>query len=422
MSLSKSLVVTLALVAGAIILIAALASGDDDAIPTNATPTTTAAGEAPQVENGNGTGPEVIEGAIDLPSRLAAVTGNWITDWSRRTIDLEELLIGIQAPDPRDIIAPLDHPQFETIAAADEWLEGREPGVLLEVDGIARFYPIRILTLHEVVNDVIADRPVVVTYCPLCNTATAFDPTIDGQVARFGVSGLLRNSDLVMWDDQTQSLWQQITGEAIVGKLAGTRLAFFGSSMVRWADFKDSFPDGEALSRDTGFNFPYGVNPYQGYSGRAAPFAFFTGDLDPRYPALERVVGVTVGEDSKAFPFSVIAVEQAINDEVTGTPVAVFWGAEDTADALDAGSITEGVAIGTGVAYERTLDGRVLTFTANGDDTFTDAETGTTWNLLGIALDGELAGSRLSIVTHRNEFWFAWGAFFPDADVYAGSG
>lgn len=413
----KSFSILFALAAGTAGLVIALNSGNQSEQAKATTSTTQVAVEPADVV----AQPTVTIGEVELPSRLAAATGSWATDWTRRTIELDELLIGIQAPDPRDIIAPIDEPQFETIEAADEWLEDREPGVLLEVEGVARFYPIRILTLHEIVNDVIAGQPVVVTFCPLCNTATAFDPTIDGVVARFGVSGLLRNSDLVMWDDQTQTLWQQITGEAIVGELAGRRLEFLGSSMVRWADFKDSFSEGEALSRETGFNFPYGVNPYQGYSGRAAPFPFFEGEIDPRYPALERVVGVTVGDGSKAFPFSVIAEERAVNDEVGGTPVVVFWGAEDTADALDSGNVTEGVAIGTGVAYERTVDGQTLTFTANGDDTFTDAETGSTWNLLGIALEGELAGSRLTIATHRNEFWFAWGAFFPEAGVYEGS-
>jgi hypothetical protein len=417
MSFAKPVVIGLTLAIAAVVVVAALGSGDGLADRT----TTTATTEAARVDGGSAVPPDVVVGEADLSPGLAAATGDWATDWTRRTIDLDELLIGIQAPDPRDIIAPIDNPQFEAITAADEWLEDREPGVLLEFDGTARFYPIRILTLHEVINDVIADRPVVVTYCPLCNTATAFDPTIDGQVHRFGVSGLLRNSDLVMWDDQTQSLWQQITGEAIVGTLAGTQLEFFGSSMVRWADFKEAFPLGEVLSRDTGFNFSYGVNPYQGYSGRAAPFPFFQGEIDPRYPALERVVGVTIGDTSKAFPFSVIAEEQAVNDLVGETPVVIFWGAADTADALDSGTIPEGVAIGTGVAYERTVDGQVLTFTANGDDTFTDAETRTTWNLLGIALDGELADSRLSIATHRNEFWFAWGAFFPESGVYEGA-
>jgi hypothetical protein len=422
MSFSRPLAIGLAVAVGVVLLIAALASGNDAVESTTATTTLTTDPSTTAIPADPVQDPEVIISEATLSPALARATGNWATDWSRRTIDLDELLIGIQAPDPRDIIAPIDTPQFETIQEADEWLEDREPGVLLEVEGTTRFYPIRILTLHEIVNDVIGGRPVVVTYCPLCNTATAFDPTINGQLHRFGVSGLLRNSDLVMWDDQTQSLWQQITGEAIVGELAGTRLEFFGSSMVRWADFKAGFPNGEALSRDTGFDLPYGVNPYQGYSGRAAPFGFFQGEIDPRYPALERVVGVTVGDASKAFPFSVISDEQVVNDEVSGTPVVVFWGASDTADALDAGRITEGAAIGTGVAYERTVNGQVLTFSAGGDDTFTDAETSTTWNLLGLAIDGELAESRLSIATHRNEFWFAWGAFFPDADVYEGAG
>jgi len=143
-------------------------------------------------------GPEVIvEANPDLPATLAGLRG-WNTDFGRRTIDLNELVAGIRSSDPRDVIPPLDFPEYETVATASEWLEGREPGVLIEIGDDVRFFPLRIMTFHEIVNDTIGGRPVVVTFCPLCNTAVVFDPTVGGDVLRFGVSGLLRFSDLVM--------------------------------------------------------------------------------------------------------------------------------------------------------------------------------------------------------------------------------
>ena len=357
----------------------------------------------------------IVEADPDLPPALALLRG-WNTDFGRRTIDLDELIAGIRAPDPRDVIPPLDSPEYETVTAAAEWLQGPEPGVLLEIDDDVRFFPLRIMTFHEIVNDTIDGRPVVVTFCPLCNTAVVFDPIVGGDVLRFGVSGLLRFSDLVMWDATTETLWQQITGEAIVGELAGTQLELLPSAVVGWDEFRASFPDGQVLSRQTGFGRNYGTNPYVGYSSSSRPF-LFDGEVDDRFPALERVVGVTVGDADKAFPFSVIAGPRVVNDTVADVPVAIFWGG-DTADALDTVTIAEGRAIGTGIAFDRRVGGDVLTFTANGDDTFTDAETGSTWNLLGRASDGPLAGEQLDTVVHRNDFWFAWAAFNVGDPVY----
>jgi hypothetical protein len=360
----------------------------------------------------------------ELPSQLAHLEGQWKTNWAKTTIDLDELFPGILVRDPRDVIPPIDDPQFEEVAAAADWLVDREPGVLLEIGQVARFYPLRVLTLHEIVNDVVGGVPVAVTYCPLCNTGIVFKREVGGRVLRLGVSGLLRNSNLVIWDDTTESLWQQLTGEAIVGDLAGTRLEGVASSTVRWADFKATFPDGEVLSRNTGIYSvgSYGVNPYEGYSSRGRPLPYVQGDIDDRFPALSRVVGVSINDtDAKAYPFSLIAQERTVNDVVGGVPIVVFWGAEDTADALDSPVIVEGQAVGTGVAYERVVDGRELTFEAVDDTTYVDRETGTTWNILGKALEGRLAGKQLTPVLHRNDFWFAWAAFFPDAPVYGGS-
>jgi hypothetical protein len=358
---------------------------------------------------------------FELPPNLRVVTQNWETDFMTSSIDLDELAVGIRTLDPRDAIPPIDDPSFESVSEAEEWLEEDEPGVLVDIADVTRFYPIRILHRHEIVNDRFGDIPVAVTYCPLCNTGIAFERRVGDTELRMGVSGLLRNSDLVMWDDVTESLWQQITGEAVVGELTGERLIPLSSAIVRWADFRDGNPDAEVLSRDQGFGIVYGQNPYVGYSSRSAPIGgFFTAELDDRFPALERVVSVTIEGDTIGYPFSLMSRVRAVNDDIGGIPVAIFWGAPSTADALDSFQVADGEAIGTGVAFDPVIDGRQLTFESPETDVFVDTETGTTWTLQGRATDGPLAGSELSLLPHRNEFWFAFAAFFPDADVYAG--
>lgn len=353
-----------------------------------------------------------------LDPLVRQVTAPWPTEWGINSIDLGELLVGLPMIDPRDGIPPIDHPVFESVADASLWLDDRVPGTLVLLGGEARFYPLGILHRHEIVNDVIAGVPVAVTYCPLCNTALAFDRRVDGHVLRFGVSGLLRNSDLVMWDDRTVSLWQQVTGEAIVGTATGTLLAPVPTAIVSFGEFAASYPEGVSLSRETGVGVPYVSNPYEGYSTRSAPYPFYTGEVDPRYRALERVVGVTEGGGATAYPFPVISEVGAVNDFVGGVPIAVFWGG-DTADALDTRNLSDGRSIGTGLAYRRTVEGQELTFTKEGD-MFRDLETSSLWTLLGESVSGPLAGKRLELAVHRNDFWFAWGAFYPEGAVYEG--
>ena len=381
------------------------------------TPYTSAASTTPWSTN-----PAAPTSALTPLERLdplvRQVTAPWPTDWSLSSIDLGELLVGLPMIDPRDGIPPIDSPVFESVADASSWLDERVPGTLVLLGGEARFYPLGILHRHEIVNDEIAGIPVAITYCPLCNTALAFDRRVDGEVLRFGVSGLLRNSDLVMWDDRTVSLWQQVTGEAIVGTATGTVLDPVPTAIVSFGDFAASYPEGVSLARESGVGGAYISNPYEGYSSRPVPYSFYTGEIDPRYGALERVVGVTEGGGATAYPFPVISVAGAVNDSVGGVPVAVFWGG-DTADALDTRNLSEGRSIGTGLAYKRTVDGQELTFTKEGE-LFRDLETSSRWTLLGEAISGPLAGKRLEIAVHRNDFWFAWGAFFPDGLVYEG--
>lgn len=401
-------------------LLAACAAGSGDS-----TIASTASTASLAAESGTGDGGAVSSDAgviidtdsprFNLRERVRRATESWPTDWTRRTVDLGEFLLGLPRVDPRDGIPPIDLPKFEPIAAAD-WLGDREPGALVQFNGEVRFYPLAILTRHEIVNDRFGDIPVAVTYCPLCNTAVTFDARVAGQELRFGVSGLLRNSDLVMWDSDTTSLWQQITGESVVGEWAGTRLELIPTAIVSYADALENFPEALSLSTNTGTGAQYGANTYAGYSSSAQPF-LFDGEPDPRFPALSRVVGVTIGDVEKAYPFEVITVEQAVNDEVEGVPIVVLWGS-DTADALDKFTIAESAAIGTGIAFDRRLNGEVLTFSAADDDLFTDAETGSTWTILGKAIEGTLTGEQLAPIQHRNEFWFAWAAFFPGAAVY----
>ena len=362
---------------------------------------------------------ELAEARKALEPTLAFVSEDWPTDWTNRTVDLDELILGVSATQPRDAIPPIDEPVYESVSEAAGWLEDGQPGALVQIDGEARFYPLAIMTRHEIVNDDIAGVPVAITYCPLCNTALAFDRRVGGDTLRFGVSGILRNSDLVMWDDRTVSLWQQITGEAIVGDYAGSELSPLSTAIVGFGDFAENFPGGLSLSRDTGFDVDYGINRYELYSSRITPLFPVEGERDSRFPALERVVGVSVGEAHKAYPFSMLSSVGAVNDTVGETPVAVLWGSSDTLDPLNETDISASDTIGTAVAFDPVVDETRLTFDPR-DEGFVDRQTGSTWTVLGRSTDGPLAGTQLEVVQHRNEFWFAWTAFFPDGDVYDG--
>lgn len=357
------------------------------------------------------------EARSNLAGGVRGATEVWPTDWTRSTIDTSELALGIAASDPRDRITPIYLPDFESLDDASDWLNPQDPGVLVEIDGDARFYALGIMTRHEIVNDTFGEVPVAVTYCPLCNTAVTFDRRVEGETIALGVSGLLRHSDMVMWDNESTSLWQQVTGEGIVGRFAGTELEVVTSAIVSFGDFVERFPDGSSLVGPGSARNGYGINPYAGYSSSPGPIGgFFSGEPDPRRDALERVVGVAAGGVNAAYPFAELEEVAVVNDDVGGVPVVVFWGG-NTVDALDQGSITDSRVVGTGIAFDRTVDGQELTFSSDGDDLFVDAETGTTWTLLGVAVDGPLAGSTLELVDHRNEFWFAWARFFPEGDL-----
>ena len=326
-------------------------------------------------------------------------------------VDVDEIRSGGPPPDG---IPPIDEPRFVATAEAD-FLADNEPVIALEIDGDARAYPVQILTWHEIVNDTVGGVPVAVTYCPLCNSALTYDRRVDDRVLDFGTSGLLWNSALVMYDRQTESLWSHFTGTAVVGELTGTELETFPSATVPWGLWRDEHPDGLVLSQDTGFNRSYGRNPYPGYDDvNSRPF-LFEGEVDGRYTAMTRLVGVEIDGEALGVPLQTLRDDRVVAAAVGDTDVVVFW-QPGTASALDTADIANGDDVGATGVFLPVIDGQELTFAAT-DAGFVDDQTGSTWNLLGTALAGPLAGQQLAAIAHVDTFWFAWGAFRPDSAV-----
>jgi hypothetical protein len=345
--------------------------------------------------------------------QLTVPTGDWKTDFSRHSVPLGEFASGGPG---RDGIPPIDHPKAVSQQAAARFLSPREPVIVVEQGGVARAYPIQILVWHEIVNDTLAGRAIAVTYCPLCNSALVFDRRAGGRTLTFGTTGNLRNSDLVMWDRQTQSWWQQFTGEAVVGRLTGTALTPISSETLSFADFRATHPNGEVLSRDTGYSRDYGRNPYEGYDKPDSPPFLYDRATDDRLPPKERVAAVFAGGGKPlVVPFSRFAREPVIDAQAGDTPVVLLF-RRGVVSPLDQSRISDSRDVGTVGAFDRRLDGRKLDFEARGDG-YADRQTGSTWNIAGQAVSGSLRGRQLEPVRHDEQFWFALAAFVPDAEI-----
>lgn len=316
---------------------------------------------------------------------------------------------------PPDGIPPIDEPSFERADRVD-WLEATEPVLSLTVAGETRAYPLRVMTWHEIVNDTVGGVPVTVTYCPLCNSGVAFERQIDGELFTFGTSGMLYADNLVMYDRTTESLWPQLTGQAAIGALTGTQLVAIPMGTVGWADFREDHPTAKVLSQDTGFDRPYGQNPYVGYDEPDGDVLFaLPGDFDDRLLIKERVIGLSDGDTHVAVARQALLDRPPLELRV-GDRTVVLWLRAGQASALDAREISEGSEVGTAGVFSPRLDGRRLHFYSVGTAVL-DRETGSTWNVLGRATAGPLQGSRLEMVQHLDTFWFAWAQFHPDTDL-----
>ncbi len=349
--------------------------------------------------------------SCDRASLLASVrfpVKGWGTDFCKHAVPYDEIRSG--GP-PRDGIPPIDHPRFQTPALARAWLRGREPVIEVVRGGDARAYPLQILIWHEIVNDTVGKVPLVITFCPLCYTALVFErPTVDGRLLTFGTSGNLRHSDLVMWDRQTESWWQQFTGEAIVGRLTGRRLKQVAGNIVSFEDFARRHPSGLVLSRKTGFDRRYGKNPYVGYDDIDSRPFLFRGKLRGTHKPMARVVGVIRGASRRAFLLKKLRRARVLEAELGATPVVALW-QEGQASAVDTATIAEGRDLGTTAVFEATLEGRRLHLRAEPGRGFIDRETRSTWSIAGLATAGPLKGKRLTPVPHHDTFWFAWAVF-----------
>jgi hypothetical protein len=262
---------------------------------------------------------------------------------------------------PRDGIPSLDDPEF--VAADDAaYLDGRDRVLGIAINGVARAYPIGILNYHEIVNDVIGGTSVVVTYCPLCGSGTAFEAAINGRSYEFGVSGLLYNSDVLMYDRETKSLWSQLMVQAVTGPMKGTRLQQLPLSHTSWEDWLERHPKTRVLSNKTGYSRNYKVDPYPNY-GRDGRLYFPVTHSSNKYRRKEIVMGLEVNGRFKAYPFKELKKgAHTFDDELAGEEFSVVFDAKHQTARI-------------------------------------------------VKIDGSETPTTMA-------FWFAWYAFHPETEVY----
>jgi hypothetical protein len=319
-------------------------------------------------------------------------------DGTRYTVHPSQLLQG--CPGGADCIPSIDDPNFQSAGDAG-WLADDDLVIGVEMNGETRAYPLRILNVHEIVNDEFDGTPVAVTYCPLCRSGLVFDRRVNGTALEFGVSGKLLNANLVMYDRQTETYWSQLDGSAVVGPLVPRQLTILPNTVTTWAEWRESHPDTEVLSRNTGI-YPksnYGSNPYGDYADREG-VGFGVDVVDDRLGSKTIVYGVTVGDASRAYPEETVEREDVINDVVGGVPVLVV---EDQR----AGGVT---------VFARDVANETRQFSVE-DGRLVD-DRGTRWSFEGVALDGPREGSQLDRLNSHGIFWFAWSEFNPETEIY----
>ena len=353
-----------------------------------------------------------VDGPIQSTPRESvpsALQDPFHADHPEPLVDLSE----IRGVVPPDAIPALEDPAFEPAAGVD-WLEAVEPVLALEINGDARAYPLRIMTWHELVNGTVGGVPVTVSYCPLCNSAVAYDRRVGERILDFGTSGALLNSSLVMYDRQTESMWSHYTGQAVVGHLTGTELDLIPVQTVSFETFLGSHPDGQVLGLDTGHFRQYGQNPYEFYDSNNRPF-LFGGPFDDRLDPITRVVALRSGGEGAVIPYDVLEDHRVVRFTFSGRELVALF-EPGTASALDRSVIAEGRDVGATGVFAGSLDGQPLELSASADGGFVDAGTGVVYDILGRP-SGSAGAPALEPVEHLDTFWFAAAAFYPDAEI-----
>ena len=327
----------------------------------------------------------------------------------KHTVPLAKIVSG--GP-PKDGIPSIDSPKFQSVREADKILEDSEFVLGLNINGDIRVYPLQILVWHEIVNDVVGGKPIAVTYCPLCFTNQVFNRTlIDGNIVEFGTSGKLYNSNLVMYDRKSNSLWSQALGEGIVGDYSGIKLEKIPFDIAYWKEWKKLYPESKVLSRDTGSVRPYGADPYGNY---------YTNDLilfplandDKRLGLKEIVIGLEDENQYKAYKLQDIETNKVINDIIGDDKkialvslkpfmVRVFdRGIDDNVN-------DEGKKIIVDLFYNET------------NNTLIDRVTDSELNFDGKFINGQLQDKQLKRLAMDQGFWFEWTAFHPETEVFS---
>lgn len=346
---------------------------------------------------------------------LSAPGGTWpSTDFTTSKVPLHEFQSG--GP-PKDGIPSIDAPKFSSVSEADKWLSGDDPVILVTAGKTVKAYPLSIMLWHEIINDSLNNTPIAVTYCPLCSAAICFDRRAAGRTLTFGTTGSLRKSDMIMYDRQTESWWQQYTGEALAGKLVGKKLKLISSSIIPYKTLKNQFPEAKILSITTGFPRKYGTTPYPGYDDpNGEPFLYKT-KIKTKLPKMARVLGVFQGRKSKAYPLSLFENRILLNDNIGEIPLLLL-GQGTTRSDLDKNSIKESKLAPTASVFKRKIGNLILDFEQRKTKSILDKQTHSNWNSAGICISGKLRGKRLEMIPTQRTFAFAWFEFYPSSELF----
>ena len=345
----------------------------------------------------------------------------WKTDTLQHSVNLSEIQIVL----PKGSFKSLDYPTFVGKSEGLQQFFAKEPVIVIEIGGLAKAYPLNILTIHEIANDTLSGVPILVTYCPLCNSGIVFNRVLKYQgkkrILEFEPSGMLRNSDMVMLDRTTETLWQQLTGTAIVGTYDSAQLDILPSLIISVSEFFTRYPNGKILSKKTGFaqaEKMYGHNPYTNYDTKTTPLQqFFNSDkVDKRLPAMERIVDIEYRGDYKIYPYKSVAKKGVINDTFNTKKVVLFY-KPGTVSILDKNDITNSKEVGTVTVFNAVINNKALVFKAK-KGAFIDDETHSKWDITGYCYEGPFKGKQLQIEPHGNHFAFAWLAFHPESEIY----
>ncbi len=339
-------------------------------------------------------------------------TQNWNTNWNKSLISFNEIVPAKQ----RDAIPSIDDPQFVRISTARNYLSDLSPVIVVVIGNEARAYPLDILMWHEIVNDTIKNNPIAVSYCPLCSSEFVYSRVVNGNTLDFGTSGLLRNSNLIMYDRQSESLWQQFNGQAIVGDYVNNSLTPIPANVVSFKDFYTTYPTGIVLSRNTGYLRNYGTNPYVNYDNLTNQPMFFKGITDKKLPAMQRILGIEFNNVSKAYPLVSLQKNPIIYDKINDNEYVIF-SLCCMKSALNKSNINEGKNIYMTGVFSPYVNGQRLNFILNQFGEIIDTFTNSSWSILGKALSGPLSGIQLTPINHGDVFWFAWAAFYPNTII-----